>query len=145
MELISRMRREYFPSVEEIKVDGERVEPPAEIPWYPNGLAFQYQASRQEMRKSEALARLHSFLVSETETGNISRQEAVSMVPPLLLDVKPHHAILDMCAAPGSKTTQILELMHNALNDGEIPGTLYKSSFSICQPLRLSMATIIST
>ncbi len=25
--------------------------------------------------------------------GNISRQEAVSMIPPLLLDVKPHHKV----------------------------------------------------
>lgn len=25
--------------------------------------------------------------------GNISRQETVSMIPPLLLDVKPHHKV----------------------------------------------------
>jgi hypothetical protein len=30
-------------------------------------------------------------LVAETEVGNISRQEAVSMIPPLLLDVQPQH------------------------------------------------------
>lgn len=35
--------------------------------------------------------------------GNITRQEAVSMLPPLFLDVEPHHVVLDMCAAPGSK------------------------------------------
>lgn len=28
-------------------------------------------------------------MISETENGNISRQETVSMVPPLLLDIKP--------------------------------------------------------
>jgi len=44
--------------------------------------------------------------------GNISRQEAVSMIPPLLLDVKPHHWVLDMCAAPGSKTAQLIEAIH---------------------------------
>ncbi|OBS80219.1 hypothetical protein A6R68_21577 [Neotoma lepida] len=44
--------------------------------------------------------------------GNISRQEAVSMIPPLLLNVEPHHKILDMCAAPGSKTTQLIEMLH---------------------------------
>lgn len=27
-------------------------------------------------------------MISETENGNISRQETVSMVPPLLLDIK---------------------------------------------------------
>lgn len=25
------------------------------------------------------------------------------MLPPLFLDVEPHHVVLDMCAAPGSK------------------------------------------
>ena len=51
-------------------------------------------------------------MVVETEVGNISRQEAVSMIPPLLLDVKPHHYVLDMCAAPGSKTAQLIEALH---------------------------------
>lgn len=56
--------------------------------------------------------------MSETEVGNISRQEAVSMIPPLFLDIKSHHYILDMCAAPGSKTAQIMEALHaqDALN-----------------------------
>ncbi len=35
------------------------------------------------------------------------------MVPPLFLDVQPHHAVLDMCAAPGSKTQQLLEALHS--------------------------------
>lgn len=34
------------------------------------------------------------------------------MIPPLLLDVQPHHYVLDMCAAPGSKSVQILEALH---------------------------------
>ena len=38
--------------------------------------------------------------------------EAVSMIPPLLLDVQSHHNVLDMCAAPGSKTAQIIEKLH---------------------------------
>ncbi|XP_048464605.1 RNA cytosine C(5)-methyltransferase NSUN2 [Rhincodon typus] len=48
--------------------------------------------------------------------GNISRQEAVSMIPPLLLDIKAHHKILDMCAAPGSKTAQLIEMLHSDMN-----------------------------
>lgn len=39
------------------------------------------------------------------------------MIPPLLLDVKPGHSVLDMCAAPGSKTAQIIELLHSESND----------------------------
>lgn len=34
------------------------------------------------------------------------------MIPPLLMDVKPHHKVLDMCAAPGSKTAQLIEALH---------------------------------
>jgi multisite-specific tRNA:(cytosine-C5)-methyltransferase len=33
------------------------------------------------------------------------------MLPPLFLDVQAHHSVFDMCAAPGSKTAQMLELM----------------------------------
>jgi tRNA (cytosine34-C5)-methyltransferase len=33
------------------------------------------------------------------------------MVPALLLDVHAHHRVLDMCAAPGSKTAQIMEAL----------------------------------
>ena len=46
------------------------------------------------------------------QVGSITRQEAVSMVPPLFLDVEPHHRVLDTCAAPGSKTFQLLEMLH---------------------------------
>ena len=35
------------------------------------------------------------------------------MLPPLLLDVQSDHLIFDMCAAPGSKTAQLLELIQS--------------------------------
>ena len=47
----------------------------------------------------------------------MSRQEAVSMIPPLFLDIRSHHKVLDMCAAPGSKTTQIIEALHQSHAD----------------------------
>ena len=47
-------------------------------------------------------------MIQHTDSGNITRQEAVSMVPPLALNVAPHHKCLDMCAAPGSKTSQVI-------------------------------------
>lgn len=34
------------------------------------------------------------------------------MIPAALLAPEPHHAMLDMCASPGSKTTQLLEALH---------------------------------
>ena len=36
------------------------------------------------------------------------------MVPPILLAPRPNHLVLDMCAAPGSKTLQLLDLMHSS-------------------------------
>ena len=40
-------------------------------------------------------------------------QEVASQVPALVLDPKPGDSVLDMCAAPGSKTTQLAQLMNN--------------------------------
>jgi len=60
---------------------------------YPDDLAWQMNLSRTDIRRNEAYFRLHNFLISETESGNISRQEAVSMIPPLVLDIKPHHKV----------------------------------------------------
>lgn len=82
------------------------------LPWYPNRMAWQLGLTRKDIRRNEAYYRLHNFLISETENGTISRQETVSMIPPLVLDVQAHHKVLDMCAAPGSKTAQLIELLH---------------------------------
>ena len=45
--------------------------------------------------------------------GYIHIQEEVSMVPPLILDPQPGEQVLDLCASPGSKTTQISQMMEN--------------------------------
>lgn len=60
---------------------------------YPQRLGWQLKITRKDIRSSEAYYRLHNFLISETENGNISRQETVSMIPPLLLDVKPNDKV----------------------------------------------------
>ena len=61
---------------------------------YPRGLAYQLNLSRRDIRRCEAYWRLHQCLINETEMGCLSRQEAVSMIPPLLMDVQPHHKVL---------------------------------------------------
>ena len=93
-------------------LEGEVVKPPKPLPWYPNRLAWQLEFSRTQLRKDPNLEALHEFMKRETEIGAITRQEAVSMIPPLFLDVQPHHRVLDLCAAPGSKTFQLLEALH---------------------------------
>ena len=37
------------------------------------------------------------------------------MIPPLAMDVTKDDVILDMCAAPGSKTSQIIEMMYHGV------------------------------
>ncbi len=39
------------------------------------------------------LSNIHEFLKKANDAGSISRQEAVSMVPPLFLDVHPEHRV----------------------------------------------------
>lgn len=91
------------------------------IPWYePLGMAWHLDKSRKEVRTEPAYAAFHRWLVGATQNGDISRQEAVSMIPPLLLDIKAGHRVLDMCAAPGSKTAQLIESMHRDATSSSI-------------------------
>mgnify|MGYP002784961987 FL=1 len=92
------------------------------IPFIPH--AFQLPADRKELRKSDEYARVHKWLMAGVEAGALCRQEAVSMLPPLFLGINSSSdeqsdqtnddlAVLDMCAAPGSKTGQILEMVRH--------------------------------
>ena len=47
------------------------------------------------------------------EKGYIYLQSLSSMIPPIVLNPKPKEKILDLTAAPGSKTTQLSALMEN--------------------------------
>ncbi|MEM4529640.1 MAG: NOL1/NOP2/sun family putative RNA methylase [Candidatus Methanomethylicaceae archaeon] len=51
--------------------------------------------------------------IPEYKLGIIFSQEATSMIPPILMDLKPGMIILDIAAAPGAKTTQIAQYMEN--------------------------------
>ncbi|XP_053570553.1 RNA cytosine C(5)-methyltransferase NSUN2 [Bombina bombina] len=115
-EILHCLKDKYFKELQDLEVDGQKLEAPQPLSWYPEELAWHTNLSRKIIRKSPELEKFHHFLVSETESGNISRQETVSMIPPVLLNVQPHHKILDMCAAPGSKTAQLIEMLHADMN-----------------------------
>ena len=73
------------------QVEGERLVPPSPLPWYPQKLAWQLTYSRTQLRKLDSLNAVHELLKQENVSGGITRQEAVSMAPPLFLDIQSHH------------------------------------------------------
>ena len=111
-EILQLFQQDHLEKLTGVEFEGVKVDPPQLLPWYPSQSAWQIDVPKRVMRKNEMFSATQRFLVLETGAGNISRQEAVSMVPPLLLDVKPCHKVLDMCAAPGSKTAQLIEALH---------------------------------
>jgi multisite-specific tRNA:(cytosine-C5)-methyltransferase len=106
------MEDRYFPQISAVEYEGELVDPPKPSIWYPDQLAYSMTTPKNIIRRFAPFASFQKFLVSETAVGNISRQELVSMIPPLLIDIKPGMTVLDMCAAPGSKTAQLIEMVH---------------------------------
>ena len=100
------LQTKYFAELSSHHAAGGDVVIPKVLPLY------QLSLTRREIRRQEVYFKLHNFLVGETESGAISRQETVSMLPRLVLGVKPHHNLLDMCADPGSKTAQMIEDLH---------------------------------
>ena len=114
-QLLDAMNKIYLPFLSNVQFEGEKVTPPRQLEWYPEGLGWHLDVRKNVLRKSPEFKRFQQFLVHETEVGSISRQEAVSMLPPLFLDVRPEHLVLDLCAAPGSKTAQLIEAIHSPL------------------------------
>jgi multisite-specific tRNA:(cytosine-C5)-methyltransferase len=107
------LKERYVPQISEIShYDGTLVEPPKPVPWYPDELAWWMTTPKNVIRRFPPFAAFQKYLVSETSVGNISRQEVVSMIPPLVMDLQPGMVVLDMCAAPGSKAAQLLEMVH---------------------------------
>lgn len=93
-------------------------------PFYPHNVLFEMMIPRELLKKNLGLKRIHKLVMQMADSGLITRQEIVSMIPPALLDVKADHAILDMCAAPGSKTAQLLELIQaNQMLDKGLPNS----------------------
>ncbi|CAD6578685.1 MAG: hypothetical protein CYPHOPRED_000654 [Cyphobasidiales sp. Tagirdzhanova-0007] len=118
----------FVPHLSNVVFEGIVQAPPTVLQWYPGHLAWQLSTAKQVIRKSTEFAKFQQFLVHESDSGNISRQEAVSMIPPLLLEVESQHNVIDCCAAPGSKTTQLLEALHTTSsklsNAGSLPAGL---------------------
>ena len=72
--------------------------------WYPRELVYELLMPANLLKKVEGLKSIHKMIDASKDSGLISRQEMVSMIPTMLCDIKSHHYVFDMCAAPGSKT-----------------------------------------
>ncbi len=85
------------------------------IPWYKYG----FWIENEDVKEGVVGNTLEHFM------GYYYVQEAASMIPPVVLDPNEDDLVLDMCAAPGSKTTQICEMINNKgtiiANDVDIP------------------------
>lgn len=95
------------------------------VPWLTTIHCWEINRTTSEMRKlakeHDWVSRFMKFIITHTSTGCISRQEIVSMVPPMLLKVESNHHVLDMCASPGSKTAQLLENMATDTAENNLP------------------------
>ena len=79
------------------------------IAWAKGSPSFRCSDERYH---SEGFQDAKALVRSLNAAGAASFQEEVSMLPAELLGVAPGHRVLDMCAAPGSKTLQLIEALH---------------------------------
>lgn len=71
------------------------------VSWYPDALVLDPDA-RLALRGDAWI-----------DEGRLYPQNLSSMAAPLVLDPQPGERVLDLCAAPGSKTTQMAQMMRN--------------------------------
>ncbi len=72
------------------------------IPWCKEGFYIEHKHGRLDVGNTV-----------EHCLGYYYVQEAASMIPPLVLEPKPGDRVLDIAAAPGSKSSQISQMMKN--------------------------------
>lgn len=79
------------------------------------GEIYRLNIDNPKLRREQELQSFREWLMLNTRFGNIVRQEFVSMIPSFFLDLKKSFRVLDCCASPGSKTSQIINYICDGL------------------------------
>jgi len=93
-------------SINDIKKRLEKDWKLEQVPWCREGFWIEHKGKGEEKRRDVGN-------LIEHQLGYFYVQEAVSMIPPIVLDPKPGEKVLDIAASPGSKATQIAQYMQN--------------------------------
>lgn len=102
------------------------------VSWYPDARIIDSDSSTQSIGKTDGF-----------QDGSFYVQSLSSMIPPIVLDPKPGEKILDLCASPGSKTTQIAGMI---ANNGEIVANdiSYIRTLKLKANIRIQNATCVT-
>ncbi|OAF70291.1 Multisite-specific tRNA:(cytosine-C(5))-methyltransferase [Intoshia linei] len=68
---------------------------------------YQLNCEKKDLRKSVQLNDFFKLITSGNEMGILTRQEIASMIPVYYMDIQKGDSVLELCAAPGSKSVQI--------------------------------------
>jgi tRNA (cytosine49-C5)-methyltransferase len=74
-----------------------------QVPWCKDGFWIEHNNGRLDVGNTV-----------EHVLGYYYVQESASMIPPVVLNPQPNEIVLDMCAAPGSKASQLAQMMQNS-------------------------------
>lgn len=102
------------------------------VSWYSDARIVDAQSTLVSIGKTEGF-----------QQGVFYVQSLSSMIPPLVLDPKSEEKILDLCASPGSKTTQIAGMIQN---NGEIVANdiSYIRTLKLKANIRIQNATCVT-
>jgi multisite-specific tRNA:(cytosine-C5)-methyltransferase len=67
MEILDVVQKTYVPNMQDVVIDGVKIQPPKPLPWYPDNLGWQVNAPRLVIKKSPEFQKFHKFMVTETE------------------------------------------------------------------------------
>lgn len=107
------IQKRYAETINQLTVGNKIPVNLAPLPWYPKELGWMLNISHSETEKYLGLKEFDSFIRTEKNQNTLQGLETWSMFPPTLLEVKPQHVVLDLCAAPGYIASQVSEMMNS--------------------------------